>query len=195
MLVSVIEPLQFFLEACQSSAMCSRNALGSGLVRHPSDMQPVAIIFLLCSPHRPLADAAAWAHLPSSSGGRTRVSDRRIRARGPRESTSRAGAPGCAHPRSLPGGRLWLKSPTSTRAHRQACGRRWHSNRREKSHQPFRRRERATLRFRRMATMQKFTSVHASFHNHFNHERHVIDRNSYKSRRSAAMVAWRNFAS
>ncbi len=33
---------------------------------------------------------------------------------------------------------------------------------------PFRRRERAMLRFRRMRSLQKFVSVHASVYNHFN---------------------------
>jgi putative transposase len=47
----------------------------------------------------------------------------------------------------------------------------WVNNRAENSHQPIRRRERATLRFRRMRTLQKFASVHASVHNHFNQER------------------------
>jgi putative transposase len=47
----------------------------------------------------------------------------------------------------------------------QITGRRL-NNRVENSHLPFRRRERAMLRFRRMKTLQKFASVHASFHNH-----------------------------
>jgi putative transposase len=38
---------------------------------------------------------------------------------------------------------------------------RWLNNRAENSHLPFRRRERAMLRFRRMRTLQKFASVHA----------------------------------
>ena len=45
---------------------------------------------------------------------------------------------------------------------------RWLNNRAENSHLPFRRRERAMARFRRMKTLQKFSSVHASVHNHFN---------------------------
>ena len=39
---------------------------------------------------------------------------------------------------------------------------RWINNRAENSHLPFRRRERAMLRFRRMRSLQKFTSVHSS---------------------------------
>ena len=42
---------------------------------------------------------------------------------------------------------------------------------RNNSHQPFRRREGAMARFRDIKTLQKFTSVHASIHNHFNHQR------------------------
>ena len=46
-------------------------------------------------------------------------------------------------------------------AGRQETGR-WSNNRAENSHLPFRRRERAMLRFRRTATLQKFVSIHAS---------------------------------
>ena len=74
-------------------------------------------------------------------------------------------------------------------ADRQEVGR-YANNRAENSHQPFRRRERAMLRFRRMKTLQKFSSVHAAFHNHFNQERHIVSRNDYKARRSAAMAEW-----
>jgi putative transposase len=45
---------------------------------------------------------------------------------------------------------------------------RWANNRAENSHLPFRRREQAMLRFRRMRTLQKFASVHATVFNHFN---------------------------
>ncbi len=71
---------------------------------------------------------------------------------------------------------------------------RWDNNRAENSHQPFRRRERAMLRFRRMKTLQRFASVHASFHNHFNQERHLTSRETYKANRSAALAAWRTLA-
>jgi putative transposase len=71
---------------------------------------------------------------------------------------------------------------------------RWRNNRAENSHQPFRRRERAMARFRRMKTLQKFSSVHASVHNHFNQERHLISRDLYRERRSAALAEWRSLA-
>ncbi len=77
--------------------------------------------------------------------------------------------------------------------HRREMGR-WLNNRVENSHLPFRRRERAMLRFRRMKSLQKFVSVHASFHNHFNQERHLVDRQTYKIRRSAALAEWQNIA-
>ena len=46
------------------------------------------------------------------------------------------------------------------------------------------------LRFRKMKTLQKFASVHASLHNHFNSERHLVDRQAFKLRRSAALAEW-----
>jgi putative transposase len=71
---------------------------------------------------------------------------------------------------------------------------RWANNRAENSHLPFRRRERAMLRFRQMKTLQKFASVHANVHNHFNLERHIVDRQTFKERRSAALAHWRLIA-
>ena len=46
-------------------------------------------------------------------------------------------------------------------------------------------------RFRRMKTLQKFAAVHGTFHNHFNQERHLISRDLYRQRRSAALAEWR----
>ena len=68
---------------------------------------------------------------------------------------------------------------------------RWLNNRAENSHLPFRRRERAMLRFRRMRTLQKFASFHASVHDHFLTERHLQDRNAYRQTRAAALAEWR----
>jgi putative transposase len=64
------------------------------------------------------------------------------------------------------------------------------NNRVENSHLPFRRRERAMQRFRRMKTLQKFASVHANLHNHFTQERRLVDRQTYRERRSAALAEW-----
>ena len=48
------------------------------------------------------------------------------------------------------------------------------------------------LRFRQMKSLQKFASVHASFHNHFNQDRHLVDRQTYKLRRSVALAEWQS---
>jgi putative transposase len=72
--------------------------------------------------------------------------------------------------------------------------RRWLNNRAENSHQPFRRRERSMLRFRSGETPQRFASVHSSIHNHFNLERHLTDRQTFKLNRTAALEEWRQFA-
>ena len=68
---------------------------------------------------------------------------------------------------------------------------RWVNNRAENSHLPFRRRERAMLRFQRMRSLQKFASVHASVFNHFNQERSLTSRTNYKAARNAAVAEWR----
>jgi putative transposase len=73
---------------------------------------------------------------------------------------------------------------------RQETGR-WANNRAENSHQPFRRRERAMLRFRRMRTLQLFAVVHASVHNLFNQERSLSSRTIFKQNRAAALAEWR----
>ncbi|WP_439573841.1 IS6 family transposase [Phreatobacter sp.] len=65
------------------------------------------------------------------------------------------------------------------------------NNRVENSHLPFRRRERAMLRFRRMHSLQKFAALHGSVHNHFNQDRHLSCRENFKSRRAAALAEWR----
>jgi putative transposase len=67
---------------------------------------------------------------------------------------------------------------------------RWKNNRCENSHLPFRRREYAMLKFRRMRSLQKFVSIHASVFNHFNKERHLNSRVTYKVQREAALVEW-----
>ena len=75
-------------------------------------------------------------------------------------------------------------------ADRQEVGR-WLNNRAENSHQPFRRRERAMERFRRMKTLQTFAAVHGMVHNHFNQERHLISTDLYRKRCSTALAEWR----
>ncbi len=72
---------------------------------------------------------------------------------------------------------------------RQKIGR-WLNNRAESSHQPFRRRERAMTKFRSAKSLQKFTAIHASIHNHFNQERHLYNRQDFKLNRSVALDEW-----
>ncbi|WP_412552033.1 IS6 family transposase [Shimia sp. MIT910701] len=75
-------------------------------------------------------------------------------------------------------------------ADRQETGR-WENNRAENSHLPFRRRERAMQRSRRLRSLQKFASVHASVLNLFNSERSHYSRPNFKLNRAAALAEWR----
>jgi len=67
---------------------------------------------------------------------------------------------------------------------------RWLNNRAENSYLPFRRRERAKLRFLGMRTLLKFVAVHSLVHNHFNQERHLYSRCNFKLNRTAALAEW-----
>ena len=49
-------------------------------------------------------------------------------------------------------------------------------------------------RFKSERTLQKFTSTHASVHNHFNHQRHLNRSDIFKQARAAALVEWRRLA-
>ena len=66
----------------------------------------------------------------------------------------------------------------------------WKNNRCENFHLPFRRREHAMLRFRHMRSLQNSVSIHSSIFNHFNKERHLNSRDTYKVKREAALVEW-----
>jgi putative transposase len=48
--------------------------------------------------------------------------------------------------------------------------------------------------FRSMKTLQKFSSIHAQVYNLFNQEQHLVTRQVYKQRRSAALAEWRALA-
>jgi len=65
------------------------------------------------------------------------------------------------------------------------------NNRAENSHLPFRRREYAMLGFRKLATLEKFSAVHGQLYNHFNGERHLNNRHTYKKDHSIAQAEWR----
>jgi putative transposase len=79
-------------------------------------------------------------------------------------------------------------------ADRQETGQ-WMNNRAENSHQPFRRRERAMLRFRRMRCLQTFATFHSSVHKLFNTERALYSRVNFKLNRAAALAEWRDLCS
>ena len=64
------------------------------------------------------------------------------------------------------------------------------NNRAENSHQPVRRRERKMQRFKSPASAQRFLSMHASVHNTFNLQRHLICRHTLRSFRAETAQAW-----
>jgi putative transposase len=72
--------------------------------------------------------------------------------------------------------------------------RRWLNKRAENLHQPFRRRERAMIKFRNAKSLQKFVSIHSSVHNHFNQESHLCSCEIFKLNREAALAEWRQIA-
>ena len=72
---------------------------------------------------------------------------------------------------------------------RQETGR-WLNNRAENSNQPFRRRERAMAKFRRVKSLQKFVLAHASIYNHFNQGRHLNPRDDFKKNCATALAEW-----
>ena len=74
-------------------------------------------------------------------------------------------------------------------ANKQLCGGR-SNNRSENSHLPFRRRERAMQLFKTAATLQSFVSYHSQIYNHFNHERHLQNRQTYKQKRITVFKEW-----
>ena len=64
------------------------------------------------------------------------------------------------------------------------------NNRAENSHQPFRRRERAMLRFQRMRSLQSFAALHGTIHNDFRPEGTLVARQTWKDRQTAALAEW-----
>ena len=65
------------------------------------------------------------------------------------------------------------------------------NNRAENSHQPTRRRERKTQRFKSAGSAQKFLSIHAAGYNAFNVQRHLTSAQTHRTLRAAATSAWR----
>ena len=119
----------------------------------------------------------------------TKTRDRRAAVRFVKKAMKRFGRPRAIVTDRLRSYRAALRE-IGNEAH-QETGRRL-NNKAENSHQPFRRREKAMTRFRSAATLQKFASIHASVHNHFNHERHLYHRDIFKQNRSTALSEWRS---
>ncbi len=119
----------------------------------------------------------------------TRSRDKAAALRFMKKALKRHGSPEAITTDGLPSYRAAMKELGC--AEKQEVGR-WANNRVENSHLPFRRRERAMQRFRQLKSLQKFSSVHASFHNHFSLERHLVSRQEYRTRRSAALAEWQN---
>ena len=68
----------------------------------------------------------------------------------------------------------------------------YHNNQVENSHLHFRRREKGMNKFRLMQTLQKFTSIQATFLNHFNHQRHLETRLTFKKLRQNSLDTWQS---
>ncbi len=72
---------------------------------------------------------------------------------------------------------------------------RWLNNRVENSHLPYQQCERAMQGLRRIRSLQNFASDHSSVYNHFNQERSLTSRDSFKLTRTAALDEWRQLCS
>lgn len=118
----------------------------------------------------------------------TKVRDRKAALKFLRKSLRRHGSPETIVTDGLASYGAALKNLTGS--DKRIIGR-WLNNRAENSHQPFRRRERAMLRFRPMRSLQKFAAIYGSIHNYFNYERHLISRQIFKARRDATINEWR----
>jgi putative transposase len=64
------------------------------------------------------------------------------------------------------------------------------NNRAENSHQPVRRRERKVQRFKSPGGTQHFLSIHSATYNTFYHQRHLLNRPTFKRLRSESFDVW-----
>ena len=64
------------------------------------------------------------------------------------------------------------------------------NNRAECSHVPIRRRERKSQKFRSVRNAQKLLSAYGQIYNIFNHQRHLISRNTLRKFRAQAQIEW-----
>ena len=118
----------------------------------------------------------------------TRTRDRKAALKFLRKAMRRYGRPGAIVTDGL---RSYGAALTELGAADLRVTGRWLNNRAENSHLPLRRREGAMLGFRSMRSLQKFTAVHSSVYNHFNVERHLTSRQTFKRNRDAALAEWR----
>ncbi len=65
------------------------------------------------------------------------------------------------------------------------------NNRAENSHQPVRRRERKMQRFKSPGSAQRFLNIYAATCNHFDFQRHLINRSLFKILRADAFKRWK----
>jgi putative transposase len=70
--------------------------------------------------------------------------------------------------------------------------RQYTNNQVENSHLHFRRREKMMNKFRSMRSLQKFVSFQSAFLNHFNHQRHLGTRQTFKKLRDASLAEWQD---
>jgi putative transposase len=115
----------------------------------------------------------------------TKLRDRKAGLKFPRKSMKRYG-----NPKIIVTDRLRSYGAAMKDIGNASCQEtgRWLNNRAKNFHLPFRRREQAMLRFRRMQSLQKFVAVHASIHNHINTERHLYKRPNFKLTRTASLA-------
>lgn len=64
------------------------------------------------------------------------------------------------------------------------------NNRAENPHQPLRTRERKRQRFKSPGSTQRFLSVHAAVYNSFHHQRHLLNRPTFKQLRPTLTGTW-----
>jgi len=114
--------------------------------------------------------------------------DKRAALKFLRKAMKRYGQPGIIVTDKLRSYRAALNEIGSE--YRQQTGR-WLNNRAENFHQPFRRREKIMQKFRLSSSLQKFSSVHSSVYNHFNQDRHLNKRQTFKDCRTSALTEWR----
>ena len=113
--------------------------------------------------------------------------DRKATLRFLKHAMKRYGRPASSVTDRLPSYQAAMKVISHAAA--QTCGR-WLNHRAGHSHPLFRRREGAMAKFRGITTLQEFAAVHASIHNHFNHQHYLDRRAVFKQDRAAALAEW-----